>query len=210
MPASPSTSSSTAAVSFRFRPRFRNLALGAIAMGATLVIGGAVTPGAAAGYAMAGGGAGVVLGLLYLLSPAWRLAVFVDDDGLAVARGSALRFRLAWHEVARVVASNATKTCYVDGGAPERSLLVPGPGASATYDIEDKAALYEIIIEHVPLARIEWVELLETGRPDVDAIAAHVPEEIVDVTGDHAPVVDPGANGAAGSQGATGERESGK
>jgi hypothetical protein len=176
--------------------------MGAMAMGATLVAGGAVTPGAAAGYAMAAGGVGVVLGLLYLLSPAWRLTVLVDEESLAVARGNTLRFRLPWSEVTRVVASASTKTCFVDGGSPERSLLVPGPGATATYDIEDKAALYEIIIEHVALARIEWVDLLETGRPDLDAIAAHVPEEIVDVTGDHAPVVDqnagPGAGGGSG------------
>lgn len=198
MPASPSTSSSTAAASFRFRPRFRNLALGAMAMGATLVVGGAVTPGAAATYAMAGGGVGVVLGLLYLLSPAWRLTVMVDEDGLQVVRGHVLRFRIEWSEVARVVASASTRTCFVDGGAPERSLLVPGPGASAAYDIEDKAALYEVIIEHVPLTRIEWVDLLETGRPDLDAIANHVPEEIAEVTGDFVPVprADAGAAGA--------------
>ena len=185
-----------------------------MAMGATLLVGGAVTPGAAAGYAMIGGGAGVVLGLLYLLSPAWRLTVMVDEGGLAVVRGSKLRFRLPWTEVVRVVASASTKTCFVDGGSPERSLLVPGPGASAAYDIEDKVALYEVIIECVPLVRIEWVDLLETGRPDLEAIAAHVPEDIVDVTGDFAPVPAGEGQGAdagvdAGMDG-TGDRESGK
>jgi hypothetical protein len=199
MPASPSTNSSAEAASFRFRPRFRSLALGAMAMGATVVAGGATTPGVAASYAMAGGGVVVVLGLLYLLSPAWRLIVMVDEDSLAVVRGGKLRFRLPWSEVVRVVASASTKTCFVDGGAPERSLLVPGPGASASYDIEDKAALYEVVIEHVSLTRIEWVDLLETGRPDLDAIAAHVPEEIVDVTGDHTPVIDVGAGAQAGA-----------
>src|SRR5690606_38756573 len=112
----------------------------------------------AAGYAMAGGAAGVVLGLLYLLSPAWRLMVLVDDDGFEVMRGRTPRFRLPWSEVVRVVASASTKTCFVDDGAPERSLLVPGPGASAPYDIEDKVALYEIIMERVALTRIEWVD----------------------------------------------------
>lgn len=195
-----------AAASFRFRPRFRNLALSAIAMGATLAAGGAVMPGAAASYAMIGGGAGVVLGLLYLLSPAWRLTVMIDEEGLAVVRGKSLRFRLPWAEVVRVIASASTKTCFVDGGTPERSLLVPGPGAPAAYDIEDKVALYEVIIECVPLARIEWVDLLETGRPDVDAIAAHVPEDIVEATGDFMPV--PVAGGPGGD--ATPDRESAK
>jgi hypothetical protein len=170
-------------------------------MGATLAAGGAFMPGAAASYAMIGGAAGVVLGLLYLLSPAWRLTVTVDEEALAVMRGSKPRFRLPWNEVVRVVASASTKTCFVDGGGPERSLMVPGPGASAAYDIEDKVALYEVIIECVPLVRIEWVDLLETGRPDVDAIAAHVPEDIVEATGDFVPV--PGA-------GATPDQESGK
>lgn len=180
-------------------------------MGATLVAGGAAMPGVAAGYAMAGGAAGVVLGLLYLLSPAWRITVMVDDEGLAVARGGKLRFRLPWSEVVRVVASASTKTCFVDGGSPERSLLVPGPGASAAYDIEDKVALYEVILEHVPLVRIEWVDLLETGRPDLDAIAAHVPEEIVEATGDFVPVPAAEARAGAGAgqdAGATPDRES--
>ena len=212
MPASPSTNSSTAAASFRFRPRFRNLALGAIAMGATLAAGSAAMPGAAARYALIGGAVGVVLGLLYLLSPAWRLTVMVDEEGLAVVRGRSLRFRLPWSEVVRVVASASTKTCFVDGGTPERSLLVPGPGAPAAYDIEDKVALYEVILECVPLVRIEWVDLLETGRPDVEAIAAHVPEDIVEVTGDFVPVPMAEAGAGAGQQGrdATPDRESGK
>jgi hypothetical protein len=210
MPASPSTNSSTEAASFRFRPRFRNLALSAIAMGATLVAGGAFMPGAAATYAMIGGAAGVALGLLYLLSPAWRMTVVVDEEGLAVVRGRTLRLRLPWNEVVRVVASASTKTCFVDGGSPERSLLVPGPGAPAAYDIEDKVALYEVIIECVPLVRIEWVDLLETGRPDVDAIAAHVPEDIVEVTGDFVPVPVAGAGAGQPGMDATPDRESGK
>ena len=41
----------------------------------------------------------------------------------------------------RVVAAPTTHTCFVDGGAPERSLLVPGDGAPAPYDLEDREAL---------------------------------------------------------------------
>lgn len=159
--------------SFRFRPRFRGLALGAVALGAALVAVGLMgATGAAAAYALGGGAAGLVLGLLYLASPAWRLTVIVDDDALEVMRGNARRFRLPWPEVKRVVASAETRTCFVDGGGPERSLLVPGPGASAPYDIQDKAALYQAIVERAPGERIEWVALIETARLDAGPAAA--------------------------------------
>lgn len=135
-----------------------------MAFGATLVAGGLLTTGAAAGYALAGGAAGVLLGLLYLLSPAWRLVVTVDDQALHITRGTHLRLRLPWDEVVQVVASPDTKTCFVDGGDPARSFLVPGPGATASYDIEDRDVLYAMIVEHVAPARIEWVDLVENAR----------------------------------------------
>jgi len=53
----------------------------------------------------------------------------------------------------RVVASPATSSCFIDGGAPERSLLVPGDGAPAPYDIADRAALVEAILARVPATR---------------------------------------------------------
>lgn len=146
-----------------------------MAFGATLVAGGLLTTGAAAVYALAGGAAGVILGLLYLLSPAWRLVVTVDDQALHVTRGTHLRFRLPWDEVVQVVASPDTKTCFVDGGDPARSFLVPGPGASASYDIEDRDVLYAMIVEHVPPTRIEWVDLVENARKARAAGARMVP-----------------------------------
>ena len=135
-----------------------------MAFGATLLAGGLLTTGAAAGYALIGGAVGVVLGLLYLLSPAWRLVVTVDGEALQVTRGSQLRLRLPWDEVVQVVASPDTRTCFIDGGTPARSFLVPGPGASASYDIEDRDVLYAMIVEHVAPARIEWVDLVENAR----------------------------------------------
>ena len=51
-----------------------------------------------------------------------------------------------------------------DGGAPERSLLVPGDGAPAPYDIEDKPALYAAILAAVPADRVETVETIEAAR----------------------------------------------
>jgi hypothetical protein len=98
---------------------------------------------------------GVALGAAYLASPTWRLVVVVDDDGLEVVR----RFRIAWKDVVRVVASPSTKTCFVDGGAPEKSLLVPGVGAPAPYAIENREALYDFIVAHAP--KVEEVTTLE-------------------------------------------------
>ena len=140
---------------FRFRPRLRALALGVIALGAAVV-----------GYGALHGNVGLALGAAYLASPTWRLTVVIDADGLEVVGGQRRRFRLAWGDVVRVTASPTTTTCFVDGGAPERSLLVPGDGAPAPYDLEGKAALYAAIIARVPADRIHQV-----GRLD-DAPAA--------------------------------------
>ena len=111
--------------------------------------------------ALVGGGVGMILGGLYLRSPAWRIAVHVDDDALEVTAGTDRRFLLPWGEVKEVVASPATKTCFVDGGDPQQSLLVPGPGAPAPYDIEGKAELYDQILAHVPREKVREVALLE-------------------------------------------------
>jgi hypothetical protein len=119
--------------------------------------------GASLIFAVATGLSGVVLGTLYLASPAWRIEVVVDDDALEVLSSGDRRFRLPWGEVRRVVASPATRTCFVDGGDPDRSLVVPGEGASAPYDIEDKEALYDAILARVPADAVEEVPLLESA-----------------------------------------------
>lgn len=150
---------------FRFRPRFQGVALLALAVGLGFLALGLAADMARV-YLVTIGGAGVVLGLLYLASPVWRLQIAVDGAGLEVGtRGGARRFHLAWHEIQRVVASPATKTCYVDGGGPERSFMVPGDGAPAPYDITDKHALYDLICAHVPAERVETVELIEKMMP---------------------------------------------
>jgi hypothetical protein len=193
-----------------------------MAFGATLVAGGLLTTGAAMGYALIGGTAGVVLGLLYLLSPAWRLVVSVDNEALQVARGSHIRFRLPWDEVVQVVASPDTKTCFVDGGTPARSFLVPGLGATASYDIEDKDVLYAMIMEHVAPARIEWVDLVEHARQARAAARGMVPpvEDGADerlgagvddgLESEPEPGAEPGDPDRGAGGGATSDRESGK
>ncbi len=148
---------------FAFRPRYRGVALTSVGVGGTLgaialvSLGGALLP-------LATGAIGVVLGAGYLWSPSWRLEVVTDDDGLEVRSKKASKFRLAWRDVVKVVSSPSTHTCFVDGGAPERSLLVPGDGAPAPYDLANKAALCATILEHVPAERIQTVDSLAAAR----------------------------------------------
>ncbi len=153
---------------FRFQPRFRGLAVCAAAVGAGLLAAAAIfgLGGASLGFALTAGGLGVVLGALYLSSPAWRLSVVVRDDALEVeGRAGERRLRLPWPEIERVVASPDTKTCFVDGGAAERSLLVPGPGASAPYHLERREALYDEILARAPAHAVEEVGLLKDASP---------------------------------------------
>lgn len=118
---------------------------------------------------LATGVLGVALGAAYLASPTWRITVTIDDAGLTVGSPRRQRFHLAWRDVVRVVASPSTSTCFVDGGKPELSLLVPGIGAPAPYDITDRKTLVEAILAHVPADKVTTVESLESvdasGRP---------------------------------------------
>ncbi len=146
----------------RFRPRYRGVAWTAAGVGGTLAV-----VSAAAGFLavpLVTGAIGVAMGAAYLASPTWRLAVTVDDDGLEVGSPRRRRFRLPWADVVRVIASPSTHTCFVDGGAPERSLLVPGTGAPAPYDLEDRPALLAAILAHVPPDRVTTVASLEEAR----------------------------------------------
>lgn len=109
-----------------------------------------------------GGAVGIALGAGYNLSPTWRLEVITDDEGIEVRRGQVRRFRLDWHDIEMVIASPATNTCFVNGGSPECSLLVPGFGAPASYDLSDKATLFRTIVAAVPSDRITEVESLDS------------------------------------------------
>jgi hypothetical protein len=144
---------------FAFRPRYRGVAITSIGVGGALGAIALVSLGAAL-LPLATGAIGMVLGAGYLLSPSWKLAVVIDDDALEVRSPTKSRFRLPWGDVKKVVASPTTHTCFVDGGAPERSLLVPGDGAPAPYDLEDKQALFAAILSHVTPDKVETVETL--------------------------------------------------
>jgi hypothetical protein len=147
------------AQTFQFRPRYRGLAWGSMGFGGSVaaiaaVLGFAVVP-------LVTGALGIALGAAYLASPTWRIAVTVDDEALTVGSPGRQRFRLPWTEVVRVVSSPSTSTCFVDGGSPDRSLLVPGDGAPAPYDIADRAALYQAILARVPADKVQTVSSLD-------------------------------------------------
>ena len=144
--------------SHRFRPRFRGVAWVSIGVGGTLAAAASIVGFVA--VPLITGALGIAAGLAYLASPTWQLAVTVDDDGLEVGTPKRTRFRLAWHEIVRLVASPSTHSCFVDGGTPERSVLVPGPGASAPYDLADRPTLFAAILAHVPADRVEIVATL--------------------------------------------------
>lgn len=148
----------------RFKPRYRGVAYASIGVGGSVAVVALI-----AGVVMmplVTGLAGVALGAAYFASPTWKLAVTTDDTGLEVGTPSRRRFRLAWTDVKKVIASPSTHSCFVDGGEPAKSLLVPGVGAPAPYDLEDRPALVAAILAHVPADRVETVELLElVGKP---------------------------------------------
>jgi hypothetical protein len=82
----------------------------------------------------------------------------VDDDALVVKKGAEEKFRLPWAEVKEVVYSKQYPTLFIDGGVPERSILVPGPGVPAQYRVEDNEALCAFVRAHVDEARQRAVD----------------------------------------------------
>jgi hypothetical protein len=137
-------------------------------MGGVSVASGLYWIGLAASFPLVVGVVGVGLGAAYLASPTWRFVVAVDDDTLAVVSGPKTKLRVRWKDIVRVVASPSTKTCFIDSGDPATSLLVPGDGAPAPYAIEDRAALYDLILARVDPAVVTVVETLRSaaGRTD--------------------------------------------
>ncbi len=151
---SPATTSSDRR--FPLRPRFRALAWGTIGLGGVLSTLALWAPP----IILVSGVLGLGLGGTYLLSPTWRLTVVVNDESLAVMAGDNPRFTLPWSEVHKVIASPTTRTCFVDGGSPERRIMIPGDGAPAPYRIDRREALYEWILARVPADKVEQVDLI--------------------------------------------------
>ncbi len=136
---------------YRFRPRFVGVAFVSISIGTILIVSSlTITPDRmSATFSFFVGLIGLFLAFSYLKSPVWRLAVDIQEDDLVVWNGLEERMRLPWQDIEKVVMGPEGQTCYVDGGSAERSLLVPGPGAGASYDIRHKKKLIEAILAHV-------------------------------------------------------------
>ena len=143
---------------FRFRPRYRGVAWTSVGVGGALGVVSA-TLGFLA-VPMISGAVGIAAGVAYLVSPTWKITVTIDDDALTVGSPNKLRFRLPWADVVKVIAAPEKASCFVDGGAPEKSLLVPGDGAPAPYDIENRKLLVDEIIAHVAAEKVERVTSL--------------------------------------------------
>ena len=150
-----------ASKTFRFRPRFRAIPWIVASLGVVLLafafFGG--SQGESRTFTIVAGLIGPLIALAYLRSPAWKLAVFVDDAAIEVrGGGEKIRFRLEWAEVKEVVYSSKYPTAFIDGGQSERSLLVPGPGAPAPYRIERSEELVAFIRAHVPAEKQRIVD----------------------------------------------------
>ena len=64
-----------------------------------------------------------------------------------------------------MLASPATSTCFIDGGTPARSQLIPGEGAPAPYTLDDRVGAYQAIMARVPRDRVTEVAKLTEHAP---------------------------------------------
>ena len=143
---------------YRFRPAHPGVAGLAALLGGGLLAGGLVAGSGAAVLVL--GGFGVVMAALYMVSPVWRTEVRTDETGIEVVARGERRFRIRWADVVRVVAAPRSKSAFLDGGEPGRSLLLPGPGARAPYRIENQPALFQELMDRTPTGRVIEVERL--------------------------------------------------
>lgn len=154
---------------YRFRPRFVGVAFLSLSIGTVLIVSSlTITPDRmSAIFSFFAGLAGLFLAFAYLKSPVWRLAVDIQDDALVVWNGLEERMRLPWADVTKVVMGPEGETCFVDGGTKELSLLVPGPGAGASYEIRRKKQLIAAILAHIDEDLVENSE--DQCSPDPQA-----------------------------------------
>jgi hypothetical protein len=147
-------------LSFRFRPRFQAIPWIVASVGAAMLAYAvfARLDGASRTFALVAGAIGPFIALAYLRSPAWKLVVVVDEVAFEVRGGEKIRFRLEWTEVKELVYSTKFPTAFLDGGVPERSLLIPGPGAPAPYRIERSEELVAFVRARVPAEKQRIVD----------------------------------------------------
>ena len=112
---------------FRFKPRYRGIAISALGIGGVLgaaslaVLGAAILP-------LATGAAGVVLGAAYLMSPSWKLEVVIDDDAIADAVRELLTSAKILAETGGAAATAAVLTRAVPLRAGERVAAIVSGG----------------------------------------------------------------------------------
>lgn len=155
---------------YRFRPAHPGVAGLAALLGGGLLAGGLLAGSGAAVLIL--GGFGLAMAALYFASPVWRTEVRTDETGLEVLTRGDRRFRLGWADVVRVVAAPRSKSAFLDGGEPQRSLLLPGPGARAPYRIENQASLFQEVMERTPPDRV-----IEVDRLSRAAASLSLPDE---------------------------------
>ena len=151
---------------FRFLPRFKNLARAAIAVGIVLFAASlavAIQTGLFRWSTLFFPCVGVVLGGLYLSSSTWTWLVEVDSAKLVVRSPSELKATISWKNIIKVIYSEDNQTLFIKGHNLETSFIVPGPGLSAPYLIEDKDKLIATILDMVATEKIVF------GAPGQDS-----------------------------------------
>lgn len=141
---------------YRFKPRFVGVAFVSLSFGVVLIAASAtLTPDRFSSvFAFITGTAALLLSFLYLRSPVWKLAVDVQESGLVLWSGTEEKLRLSWADITRVVVDKDREMCFVDGGSPEVSIMVPGPAAPASYVVAKREQLIEAILAHIPADKI--------------------------------------------------------
>ncbi|MBP9086529.1 MAG: hypothetical protein KBG15_10460 [Kofleriaceae bacterium] len=150
---------------YRLRPRYRVLPASAASIGAVIAAFGALQGPFAL---VAVGGAATALGAAYWFSPTWKIRLVTSPDELQFHTARGVK-SLPWTQVRKLFIDRAHRTCLIVGSNAETSVIVPGIGAPAPYDIENKSELFDEIVSYVPAARQRDVASVE------EAIAAKLP-----------------------------------
>lgn len=142
---------------YAIAPRYASLAIAAAAVGAALIVIGAVaSTGSGRTFAVVSGAAGLLLAALYLRSPVRHLEIAVSEAGVAVRRRGEVRLEIRWGEVETVLVSD--RGLYLWTGETGRSLLVTGPGIPGPYAVKDREALIGDITARAPADSVERVD----------------------------------------------------
>jgi hypothetical protein len=147
---------------YRLLPRYRSLPIAAAGLGVAIAAVGAFR---GTWSLCAIGGIAVALAAAYLWSPSWRMQLITSDTGLTFQKANGAQRFVAWNDVKRLLVA-PNQTCLMVGTDAETSLIVPGLGAPAPYDIQNKAALFAEMTAKVANSKQRTVETIETAIAD--------------------------------------------